>query len=478
MLALQGDGGLLDELRGASESHAEREVSAPAVDHATSGPKTRPGVAPPAEYATAPEAPAPHVVSHSGSSEEHPRAAAAASEPPALRPSRPVRLEDVMAAENAAERPRPTAEAPSSRPPTVSPWGVQTVIGPATLDSVPPIPLSRRRSQGPALSVAAMPVARTPSLAELGAAASMGAAAAMASPAAPLVSSGGTKLGIPRVEGVRASTAAPLPPPPTDPPASVEPPPPPAPSPHAAAAAIETQPPAPREPDSAVHHERFFSAGEQGDYEGGTARLLSQHAELAALERETESVRPRTSLPPAALRARRDRLTRVVGVVLALLGLLILAAFLLTRGKGSGAGEAGAPLIVPDPVSAQTEALPPFPVPGAQAPESPATETQATDPGAAPEAPDDATAADAAPGGPVPDSPGPEAARAPSSSSPGLTPPAPSARATEPSESAPPKRADSAGSSSPKTPPPAPPPPPRQATSAPPGQSAAFPDLD
>lgn len=83
-------------------------------------------------------------------SEERPQ-----SEPaPAVRISRPVRLEDYAAAV--------TNQAMSATPraPSVSPWGAQTNVGHSPpLDSVPPLPLARRRSNIPLPAGRALPSA-------------------------------------------------------------------------------------------------------------------------------------------------------------------------------------------------------------------------------------------------------------------------------------------------------------------------------
>jgi len=338
------------------------------------------------------------------------QATRAQSEPaPAVRVSRPVRLEDYAAAVT-NQAMGVTPRAPSVSAPSVSPWGAQTNVGHAPpLDSVPPLPLARRRSNVPHPTGRVLPSA-TPA------------------PPVALVEPGGrsqtppevwspSAVGAPAHAGVWSPAVLPpvagsrVPPAGPDPaygePADAEGDARPQrgsvaahaaladahehsehAAPHAAALHEATHAPPPES-------DGFFRAGEEGTYVGGP-RSIEPGPHHTHFEREPSShPAPLVSRQPGARGARRDRNVRWVGLVLLGLSALMLIGFLAQTFGGSE-----------PPVDGQPSALPPLPSPALTQP------IDAPEPAPAPPA-EPVPAPSATPEAPV--SPAPEPARPASS---------------------------------------------------------------
>lgn len=367
LISLQAERGLLAGLRAASETQERQRAEQPdgwkpptAAGLLSVPPETRPGVAPPAPGSSAPPpggrddpAGAPGSDVHSRAvlaadptapAEEAPVAPHAfegAAPPPdvmastrregsgehdrPVRPSRPVRLEDVssaMLSEGAARSPsvamRPsTVRQPStSRSAGLTPWGVQTSVTTGRLDSVPPIPLARPRSQLPGASDSVFASPRAPSVAAVPAA--VDAPRAESPRTAPPV--------VEASKPDRSPTEAPR----AESPALADG------APHAPLSPLETSRGEPGEPPSSRgggHAAEFFRRGDSGFYSGGPASVAATQEALAAVEDESEYERPKSLLPPGVLADRRKRFSRIALVVALVMLVVLLLAFLLTRGE-------------------------------------------------------------------------------------------------------------------------------------------------
>jgi len=284
------------------------------------------------------------------------------SEPaPAVRVSRPVRLEDYAAAVTNQ------ALAVSPRPPSVSPWGGQTSVGHAPpLDSVPPLPLARRRSAVPSPTGRVLP-SRTPEP-------PVAATPELLPQPEPPVDGFGAPAFAPAAYGSRVPERAPEP----EVPAFAAP---------AAETALyqgtfaaerRSDPPPPAS-------DGFFQAGEQGTYLGGPASLEPPPHHF---EPEPPLEEP-AGLGPRRRGDRRDRNVRLVGMVLLGLSAFMLLAFLAqTFGGSEPVSEPSAPLpplsdAAPAPSSepeAATQPVPPPPPPAVET--APPVETPAPPPAA------------------------------------------------------------------------------------------------
>jgi hypothetical protein len=131
------------------------------------------------------------------------------------------------------------------------------------------------------------------------------------------------------------------------------------------------------EPTHEALHDDFFDAGEQGLYEGGPA----PEGRHQVLDDELEHDAPRIVVRTPEQEMRRNRMMRVVGVVVGVvLGVLV---FAVVRGRGTSGDDAKTrgehPVTEPQPVEPQAPAVvapppapPPPPEPAVVAPPEPA----------------------------------------------------------------------------------------------------------
>ncbi len=322
MISLQAERGLLAGLRAASETQERQRAEQPdgwrppgAAGLLSVPPETRPGVAPPAPGASAPPPDVPAPTRREGSG-EHDRP---------VRPSRPVRLEDVSLAmlgdgqvrsPSTVARPSSLRQANPSRGAGLTPWGVQTAVATGRLDSVPPIPLARPRSQLPGASESMLASPRAPSIAAVPEVGSSHAEPP-ALPTAPL----------PADVSASRAPVSPLESPRGD---------------------RSSEPPSSR---GGGHAAEFFRRGDSGFYSGGPASIAASHEAVAAVDEAANYERPESLLPPGVLADRRKRFSRVALVVAMVMLLVLLLGFLLTRGEPDG------PLL-PSPDPNQGEAGP------------------------------------------------------------------------------------------------------------------------
>ena len=258
---------------------------------------------------------------------------------PAVRISRPVRLEDYAAAVTSQ------AMGASPRAPSVSPWGTQTSVGHAPpLDSVPPIPLARRRSAVPHASGRGMPSATpSPAIVAIEPAHTRSQLPSRTPEAAPARVHGHSH--VPAAPALGAYGT------------------------HASFAEAEAPPYADVRESAPPASDGFFRAGDEGTYRGGPASLqpglhdddghdgdLGPDAGFdtgAGFDGGARPV-PITARTPGA-RTRRDKNVRLVGMVLLGLTALMLLGFLVQAFGDS------------EPEATPTE-LPKLPSPAAQEP--------------------------------------------------------------------------------------------------------------
>ncbi len=310
---------------------------------------------------------------------------------PAVRISRPVRLEDLAAAAPPSSAPStsaPSTSAPSTSAPStsapapsVSPWGTQTQVARQPLqESVPPIPLSRRRSAAPyaasrrhasstgelratgapeeraGVSTAAGPFSVTPSAAPTSTFSSAEASPPAQSSQVPGHSTESSSqvpsAPAPRIERADASASMRRPSstslmgtpeallprvsaevdPATRPPQDLE---------DESPSGAEFDEPALDGHDEnedtlepSERDEEFFRAGEEGIYQGGPASLSPGATAESFPTASPVSRRGRSSLPPELLKRRRQKNYKVVGfVLLALTGLLVASLVIQSWGE-------------------------------------------------------------------------------------------------------------------------------------------------
>lgn len=197
-------------------------------------------------------------------------------------------------------RPSTVRQAHPSRGAGLTPWGVQTAVATGRLDSVPPIPLARPRSQlpGASESLLASPRASVAAVPEVGSS----HAETPALPTAPFLADvSASRTPVPPLESPRGDRSS--------------------------------EPPSSR---GGGHAAEFFRRGDSGFYSGGPASIAASHEAVVAVDEEVDYERPKSLLPPGVLADRRKRFSRVALVVAIVMLLVLLLGFLLTRGEPDG----------------------------------------------------------------------------------------------------------------------------------------------